>query len=234
MNKEIIPACMPEYFDDIEGVVGSVRNHVQTIQLDIMDGKYVPEATWPFIYKTDYKLEDLQKENIGFPFWEDVNYEIDLMVSRPEKDIEKWLNIGASRIIFHYASVDDWGLIKNIDSVIRNFVKIGVAVTIHDKLEDIFSLIDDRTVDFVQVMGIAQIGYMGEPFDDRCLGIIKTLREKYPELIISIDGGVSEFTIPVLRDAGIDRFVSGSGVFGGGLASENVEYLYQIVSGEEI
>ncbi|MGB0925434.1 MAG: hypothetical protein ACPGTS_01855 [Minisyncoccia bacterium] len=233
MNIEIIPACMPQRFDDIAGVAQSVRHNVRTIQLDLMDGKYVPEPTWPFMYETDYLLEDLKKEDNGFPLWEDVNYELDLMVQKPEDNLETWLTIGASRVIFHYASVANWQPIKNIDPVMRNFVEIGIAITIHDDLEQIYPLIDNQHVDFVQVMGIAQIGYMGEPFDEQSLGIIQVLREKYPDMIIAVDGGVSENTIPDLRDAGATRFVSGSGVFGHGVAGENVEYLRDIAEGRE-
>lgn len=229
MNKEIIPACMPKDFEDITGVAESVVGGVKIIQLDLMDGKYVPEQTWPFVYKNDYHLDDLKKEDRGLPLWERVNYELDLMVERPEQDLDTWLSIGASRVIFHYASVGDWEPIRNIDHAIRNFVELGVAVTIHDDLNNIFPLIDDDTVDFVQVMGIAQIGYMGEPFDESCIDIIKTLREKYPDMVISIDGGVSENTIPLLNEVGVNRFVSGSGIFAGGIAIENIEYLHSFI-----
>ena len=234
MNIEIIPANMPEKFDDIANIAAAVRCNVRTIQLDLMDGKYVPEKTWPFIYTNDYHLDDLKKEDRGFPMWEDVNYELDLMVERPELDIDTWLTIGASRVILHYASVHDWDIIRDIDPVLLNFLDLGVAITIHDSLEDIFPLIDEKIVKFVQVMGIAQIGFMGEPFDERCLDIIEILHKKYPDMIIAIDGGVSENTIPALRDAGVSRFVSGSGISGHGIPSENVAYLRSIAEGEEI
>lgn len=232
MKHEIIPACMPERFDDIEGTVASVKSAVQTIQLDLMDGKYVPETTWPFQYEHDYKLDDLKNEDGGFPFWESLDYELDLMCERPEEKLSDWLHIGASRVIFHYASVYDWEKIKAIDYVTRNFVKIGLAVTIHDDLEKVFLLMDDICFDFVQVMGIDHIGYMGEPFDERSLSVISDLRGKYPEMIISVDGSVSEQTISLFKEAGANRFVSGSSVFGQGLASENVEYLRDIVEEE--
>ena len=45
MNTEIIPAIMPAHFDDIDQNVSLVQHHVQTVQLDLMDGKYVPEKT---------------------------------------------------------------------------------------------------------------------------------------------------------------------------------------------
>jgi len=232
MNIEIIPAYMPKKFDDIAGVAGSVRRDAQTIQLDIMDGIYVPVPTWPFMFDLDYKLEDLRKEDNGFPFWEDINYELDLMITKPEDTLDTWLGIGASRVIFHYASVADWEPIKNIDHVLRNFVQIGLAVTIHDNLEDIFPLIDGGYFDFVQVMGIDHIGYQGEPFDERCFDVIDVLREKYPDMIISVDGGVSEHSVADLADAGVNRFVAGSAIFGQGLARDNIHYLQDIIDGE--
>lgn len=230
MNREIIPACMPEDFDDILDVAESVVGNVKTIQLDIMDGKYVPEKTWPFFRENDRYLNDLIKEKIGLPIWENINYELDLMVERPELNLDTWLHVGASRVIFHYKSVFDWELIKNIDFAIHDFVQFGVAVTIHDIIEDIFPLIDDGVVDFVQVMGISQIGYMGEPFDYGSIDIIKALRDRYPDLIISIDGGVSEDTIPLLRDAGAMRFVSGSSIFAHGIITENIDNLSELIN----
>ncbi len=230
MNYEIIPALMPEEYQDIESGAQMVRQQVYTVQLDLMDGNYVPEKTWPFYYDNDYDLEHLQHEDGGFPFWQDVNYELDLMVAKPEERLETWLHVGASRLIFHYQSVHNWEPIAAIDQTTRNFTEIGVAVTIHDNLEDIFRLIDEGIVDFIQVMGISHVGYQGEPFEPQALDIIATLREKYPDLVIAVDGGVSTESIIDLRNAGASRFVSGSGVFGYGIASENIEYFQELLN----
>ncbi|MCI5051205.1 MAG: hypothetical protein MRY57_02770 [Candidatus Pacebacteria bacterium] len=225
MDIEIIPAIMPGQFNEIEDMVGLVRHNVSTVQLDLMDGKYVPEPTWPFMYGTDRDLVALKTEDVSFPLWEEMNYELDLMIERPEENLETWLGIGAARVIFHYASVGDWEKIKDIDYGIRNFIEIGLAVTIHNDMDSIYELIDDNVIDFVQVMGIAHIGYQGEPFEESALTIISDLRERYPELIISVDGGVSLDTIADLYEAGVNRFVSGSGVYGGGNVEENIENL---------
>jgi ribulose-phosphate 3-epimerase len=74
-------------------------------------------------------------------------------------------------------------------------------------------------------MGIAQVGFQGEPFVEEILEKIGEFKKLYPDVTVSIDGGVSSETIEPLREVGVDRFVSGSGVFGSGVASENVEYL---------
>jgi len=225
MNTKIIPAVMPQQFDDIEHDAGLVKGLVTTVQLDLMDGKYVPEKTWPFYYGTDYDLEALKKEDQSLPFWEEVNYELDLMVQRPEENIDTWLGIGASRVIFHYASIHDWDKVRKIDHVTRNFVEIGLAITIHDNVEEVYAYIEEGLFDFVQVMGIAQIGYMGEPFNEFSLELIVDLKKRYPNLTITVDGGVSVHTIGELAQVGVERFVSGSGIFGGGMVHENINEL---------
>lgn len=221
---------MPQRFEDIEESAGLVKNHVTTIQLDLMDGKYVSEKTWPFFYTTDYDVTALKAQDSSLPYWEDVNYELDLMAERPEENLDTWLGLGASRVIFHYKSIHDWDKIRAIDPVIRDFTQIGCAVTIHDNLDDVENLISENIFDFVQVMGISRVGYMGEPFEEESLTLIEKLHKKYPELTITVDGGVSRETISDLYDAGAIRFVSGSSVFGGGMASENVEDLTDFIA----
>lgn len=230
MKKEIIPAIMPERFEDIEMMAGLVKNEVATVQIDIMDGAYVPEKTWPYVDTRDMSLQQLLSEENSLPFWQELNYELDLMIERPEEQLDTWLNLGASRVVFHYTSVHSWEKIRNIDSVLRNFVSIGCAITIHDDLEKVFPLIEDGTVNFVQVMGIAHIGYQGEPFEEEALHVIAQLHARYPDLLITVDGGVSEETITHLAEKGASCFVSGSAVFGGGVASENIDFLNSLVA----
>lgn len=43
---------------------------------------------------------------------------------------------------------------------------------------------------------------------------VKALRERYPELNIEVDGGLSEKTIDQAADAGANVIVAGSAVFG--------------------
>ena len=45
---EIIPAIMPEDFTDLSNKVTRVAGEVKWVQLDIMDGDFVPEKTWPY------------------------------------------------------------------------------------------------------------------------------------------------------------------------------------------
>jgi ribulose-phosphate 3-epimerase len=229
MKQEVIPAVMPENINDIASAAVSVRHAVETVQLDLMDGKYVPESTWPFTTQGTYDLEDARKGDFGLPHWEEINYELDLMVTKPEEHLQDYLSLGASRIIFHLASVNNWESIAGIDQTTRTFCEIGLAITVHDNLQKAYQLIDDGVVDFVQVMGIARIGFQGEPFEPAIFDVINSVRARYPDLVISVDGGVNTETIGALSEAGVTRFVSGSAVFGHGLAEENVEELRSLL-----
>lgn len=57
-------------------------------------------------------------------------------------------------------------------------------------------------------------GFGGQSFMAECLPKVTALREKYPNLAIEVDGGLSEKTINQAADAGANVIVAGSAVFG--------------------
>jgi ribulose-phosphate 3-epimerase len=149
------------------------------------------------------------------------------MVSEPEHVIEDWMHLGVRRIIVHVEST------SNIENIIRDVaahvtratddalevVSLGLAIGTTTPIEKIEPYIYD--IDFVQCMGIAEIGKQGEPFDERVIGQIEKLKRLHPELIVSVDGGVSLETAPRLLEAGASRLVSGSAILG----SDNPAYV---------
>lgn len=227
---EVIPAIMPKSYSDIAEKVSRVSSFVSLIQLDPMDGKFVPEKTWPYLSYDDSDFVALLSEEKGLPEWNTIDYEIDLMSETPESDAFDWIRIGARRIILHVESTEE--LPKLIAEIRSEFgspregsvsPEIGIAANNDTRLSEWEELIP--FVDFVQVMGIARIGYQGEPFDVRAIDRIRTLRGQFPELIISVDGGVNGETAPRLVEAGADRLVSGSYIFKSEHIGETIESL---------
>jgi len=219
---DIIPAIMPESYDDLREKAKSVHDLVPIAQIDIMDGKFVPSKSWPYISggpTVDEEFKLLMSQDEGLPFWNEMDYEIDLMIQEPEKHLDEWLPLGASRLIFHIESIKDKDhffrgeLFKEGARDIGGdkVIEIGLAISADTDIAEIAPYISQ--IDFVQVMGIAKIGYQGEPFDERALEHINRLRVMYPNLIISVDGGVSLLTAADIRDAGASRLVAGSAVF---------------------
>jgi ribulose-phosphate 3-epimerase len=222
---EIIPAVLPKNYEDLKNKVALVRGIVSIVQVDICDGIFVRNITWPFLSKGDEEsfLENsldehfrrILNEEEGMPFWEDIDFELDLMVANAVENFDIYTKLGPKRIIFHLEAVGNLEefhhFLEGIDLYIRDIIQIGVAISPNLPVEQIFPLINN--VDFVQVMGIDREGMQGEDFDEHCLEQIKNLKEKFPDLIISVDGGVNFKTAPLLLSAGADRLVIGSAIF---------------------
>ncbi|MBU0722621.1 hypothetical protein KKH46_00160 [Patescibacteria group bacterium] len=213
-NYEIIPAIIPDSFEDMQSKVSLVKNFTKWVQIDVIDGVFVLPPSWP------YKLEDIilfnkkveQKQQL--PFLDEVNYEIDLMVDKPEEEIKKWLVLGVRRFIVHIESIDN---IDVLEQLILQYSKktvseIGIALGLETPIEIIEPIINE--IDCVQLMGIAHIGCQGEKFDERVIYKIKDLQKMSKNIIISIDGGVNLETASRLIEAGAIRLVSGSAIFG--------------------
>lgn len=221
---EIIPALMPKSFSELEKYAEELDGLVKAIQVDVMDGVFVEETSWP--YDAQGALDSYFKEIVGqdrnLPKKDSFDYELDLMIDAPEKGIKSWTQTKATRLIFHIESIKDqdwfWKQLAHIKSPALEFgisgVEIGLAVNIETLNEEIYPHIEK--IDFVQCMGIAKIGFQGQPFDERVLPKIEDLRERFPGLIISIDGGVSLETAPLLVDAGANRLVAGSAILESG------------------
>lgn len=212
---EIIPAILPTTFSDLVEKVSRVRGGVEVVQLDVCDGKFVPNQSWPH-GKHDDNFERILAEEDGLPAWEEIDYEIDLMVSDPEAAIAGWVTAGAKRIVIHYESVKDFkSLLANVrkeygysrDSLAPDF---GVALNVDTPLESIEEFLPE--LDFVQLMGIAKIGFQGKPFDARTVERVRALKKLHPELLVSVDGGVNLGTAPLLIEASADRLIVGSAI----------------------
>ena len=203
---EIIPAVMPKDYADLEEMMSLFVGVAPLVQLDIMDGKFVPNCTWPYPRDTHFDAIVLEKE--GMPRWEEIDFEVDLMIENPELEVQKWVNAGARRIIVHVESMKDFEKIRA--SVPVELIELGFAISTTTPLSVWYSYID--RIDFVQCMGIEHIGSQGEAFDERVLEKVRALRVRAPNLPISIDGSVNFATARALVDAGATRLVSGSAI----------------------
>jgi len=211
---EIIPAILAKDYEEIKDKIALVRGIVLMVQIDFCDGVFVKNKTWPFTTGgvDDVKFKSILNEQEGMPFWEDIDFELDLMVADAVENFDIYMKLGPKRIVFHIEAVGDikefQDFLEGIDVYIRDAMQIGVAINTTTPIEQIFPLVN--YIDFVQVMGIEKVGFQGQSFDDRVLNNIKILKEKFPDIIISVDGGVNFETAPKLIKAGADRLVAGS------------------------
>ena len=57
-------------------------------------------------------------------------------------------------------------------------------------------------------------GFGGQKFMASEMPKVKALRDRYPDLLIEVDGGLSESTVDQAAEAGANVIVAGSAVFG--------------------
>jgi ribulose-phosphate 3-epimerase len=208
---EIIPAILPQDFAELEDKVGLIKGATKTVQVDICDGHFVPNFTWPY-KKKDNTFEQMIREDEGLPAWESLDYEFDLMVDHPEKVVDDWVAIGAARVIIH---IEAKGNVAEAVDNLAGRIDVGLAINIDTPIDSLKPFADK--IQFIQLMGIDNVGFQHQAFDDKVIERVKAVREAFPDLPISVDGGVSLDNATDLIDAGADRLVVGSAIF----AAEN-------------
>ena len=217
MKPSIVPAILKQSFDEVSDAVGSVADIADAVQIDIVDGLYAPNITWPFTALKDVSEvsdtdKDLLKE-VQRLYTIQTVFELDLMVQNPENILGLWLMTDAARFIIHCMSTKY--LTYCVTRIKEDNREVYIGLTSDDTLTGIKPVID--LIDGVQCMGIAQIGKQGEPYNERIEALITAIRSSYPELPVQVDGGVSAQTIPRLLEAGAARFAVGSALFEGNI-----------------
>lgn len=208
---EVIPAVLAKNINDLRQKIANVVNIARIVQIDICDGKFVESKSWPMDRDDAESVALILDEEEGMPYWENLDFEFDLMVKDAIKQFDLFVRLGAKRIIFHLEAENENELkefINSIDPYTRENLEIGIAINTTTGIEKLFPFIN--SIDFVQCMGILHIGFQGESFDDRVLNQIEDLKSQYPDLIISVDGCVNEETAPRLVKAGANRLIVGS------------------------
>ncbi len=173
--SEIIPALLPKNSEELKKSLSELPLEARFVHLDVLE-----TDVWTPI---------------------DREFEVHLMVTKPEKIIAKWVERGARRVIVHESSPE---ILKY-----RAKVEIGLEIEMREFLAK--ELEQVPSVDFVHIMSIDEIGEQGHPFDPKVFDRIKKVKEKFPQIAVSVDGGINAMNYQELEDLGVERLVVGSG-----------------------
>lgn len=226
---------MPKRFSDIEQDIEQVVGVTPIVQIDLCDGIFVPNRTWPFeghgakdkAYLKDNTMAQLLSEDIGMPEWETMDYELDLMVRDPGSILPDLMPIGPKRITVHLASLTNPAeFFAQLDNFYKVQIEIGLAITSESDMDVVASLVPE--VSYIQCMGIENVGFQHQEFNTKILDTIRTLRAQFPTLSISVDGSVNDETIEGLIEAGATRLVIGSAIWESETPGEMVRHFKQV------
>lgn len=214
---EVVPSIIPESLEELESELSLIKNKVSYVQIDISNGTFAPSKTWPFQNGSDFR--QLLSTEEGLPFWKDFQFEIDMLVNSPENFIDDWIKVGASRLIIHLETTEK---IEEISEKIKKAdMELGLSINPNTPNEILYKNL--KLADFVQFMGNDKIGFHGVEFDEKVFKKISDLRQRNPELIISIDIGVNKETAPKLVEMGVNKLVSGTTIFEAEDVSEQIK-----------
>ena len=201
MEFGIVPSILSADFTRLGDQVREAQEAgAQRIQVDVMDGHFVPNITMgPMIVEAVRRSTSLPVE-------------AHLMISNPEQYIADFAKAGADVIIVHQeASPHLHRLIQQIKALGK---MAGVALNPSTPvllLEDILSLLD-----MVLVMTVNP-GFGGQQFIPEMLPKIKQLRKMLEQrdlhCDIEVDGGIQEAVVPLVVSAGANLLVAGSAVY---------------------
>lgn len=193
MAIEIIPAILPKTFNELEMRLGQLRGAQGVVQIDLVGTNI------------------LAGEEV-LPLWEEFDFEIDSMLADPAAEISSYIALGASRIVVHADASRAHGALESVQHLRGGSfaTEIGVALQVTDTVDMLQPFAG--LYDYVQVMGIAQVGSQGQPFDERAVSLVQSLRSHDEHLVIQIDGGIELTEVERLVQAGAQRLVVGHAI----------------------
>ncbi len=203
MSITVLPSLPASSFAEIEALASTLKGVVSDFQVDLVDGAFAPFVSWPFTESDPLGTLQNLRELAG-----DFTLEIDCMVMQPEQYLDQFVVLGAKRIIVHLGSTEAYeDIFRHRDQC---GYKLGFASTSATPVAEMMTHIPQ--LDFVQFMGIREVGQQGQPFDEDIIPHIVAVRSAFPELEIMVDGSVNATTIPALVEAGVTRLAPGSAI----------------------
>ncbi len=171
------------------------------VHLDVMDGIFVPNISFGIPV-----IKSLRSSS-------DMIFDVHLMIDRPERYIDRFIDAGADIVTFHIEATDD---VSGALDMIKARGKVA-AISIKPKTpaEAVFEYLDK--CDMVLVMTV-EPGFGGQSLIVDTIDKVRVIREEIERRAIvcdiQCDGGIGPDNAKLLTDAGANIIVAGSSVFG--------------------
>lgn len=166
------------------------------IHLDVMDGHFVPNLTFgpPVV--------------AAMRQYTDKPFDVHLMIDEPLRYTPNFLKAGANIITFHREACGDPN--DTIAAIKAGGAKPAMAIKPGTPVEEVYPYLDKL---FMVLVMTVEPGFGGQKFMEDMLPKVRALKEKRPDVLVQVDGGINLQTIHKAAAAGVDVCVAGTGVF---------------------
>jgi len=210
----IIPSILAKTPEEFEKLLRMVEPYVDRVHLDIGDGDFVST-------KTISGYEELINMETK------VNFDVHLMVSKPEDQMYFWYKTKADRFLIHVET--DHGHRNLIEQIHLNNRQVGLVLNPETQFEKIVELIED--IDFVQFMTVDP-GFYGSEFRESVISKILDFHGQYPSVPVMVDGGINQETALRLVAIGATILIVGSYIVDSADVGKTIEELKKIGQNE--
>lgn len=202
MKKVLIaPSVLGANPVSIAQEIDSLDSEYDWLHVDVMDGCFVPNISY------GSSMVNALRKRYG-----EVFLDVHLMIEKPERMLEDFINAGASLISFHAESTPH--LHRVVQLLHDSGVKAGISITPSTPVDVLRPMLP--LLDLVLVMSVNP-GFGGQEFLEFTTDKLRKLacwRESLElDFLIEVDGGVNVQNAKKLTDSGCDVLVMGSAVF---------------------
>lgn len=214
MKRIISPSILSADFNHLGRDIEQLNHsEAEWIHFDVMDGVFVPNLSFGFpVLSAIRKITDKVLDT-------------HLMITAPERYIERFAEAGADIITIHSEAVEDLGAI--IRQIKQTGVKAGVSIKPATPVAEIVPFLGD--LDLVLIMSV-EPGFGGQSFIDGSLEKVRELKAAITacgsSAVIEIDGGITLNNARAAFDAGCDVLVAGNTIFG---SSDPVQTIHELL-----
>lgn len=188
----IIPTLLTTTIDEFISQMNIFPHYYSRLQLDIADGKLVPNKTT----QIEEMIDVFSKKTIEIN--QNIEFDFHLMVQGFKEELNKIKELQNLGMNVNVALINA-ELHPDIDILKKDYsFSIGLDVSPQTQIESITQQYNLNIIESIQIMTVNP-GFQGSPFLEKMLLKIEQLRMLNYKMPIMIDGGVNHVTIPLIK-----------------------------------